>query len=226
MKIMENLENFLKEIAFKEGISLFGIAKTAQIGEIHPEILPVSKKLPFAISIGMRLSEAVLETLVDSPNKIYFHHYKQVNYLIDRIALRLSGIIENNDYLALPIASSQTVDWDRQRGHLSHKEVAFKAGIGFYGRNNLIVHPDFGAKIRFATILTNIPLSVSQNPLNLDCGDCFACVKICPAGAIGNTRSEFNLMLCYEKLQEFSKNKKIGQYICGLCVKVCNGIKR
>ncbi|MEO0087241.1 MAG: 4Fe-4S double cluster binding domain-containing protein, partial [candidate division WOR-3 bacterium] len=61
-----------------------------------------------------------------------------------------------------------------------------------------------------------------ENP-NLDCGDCYACINICPAGAIKEKKEDFDHLKCFEKLKEFQKKGYVGQYICGLCVKVCKG---
>ena len=54
--------------------------------------------------------------------------------------------------------ASQIVDWEKQTAHLSHKKIGELAGIGFIGRNNLLVNPEIGSRFRLATILTNMPL--------------------------------------------------------------------
>lgn len=122
---------------------------------------------------------------------------------------------------ALPIPASQIVDWEMQTAHLSHKMVALRAGIGWIGRNNLLVHPDYGAKIRLATVLTDLPL-VESSRIARDCGECRKCIDICPAGALKESYKDYDKEACLEKLKYFAKAHGIGQYICGLCVKVCN----
>jgi epoxyqueuosine reductase QueG len=98
--------------------------------------------------------------------------------------------------------------------------IALRAGIGWIGRNNLLVHPEYGSKIRLATVLTDMPLE-SGKPVEKDCGDCKKCVEICPVSAISETYKEWNKQACLEKLKYFAKAHNVGQYICGLCVKVC-----
>jgi epoxyqueuosine reductase QueG len=83
----------------------------------------------------------------------------------------------------MPVAASQLVDWKSQRGHLSHKHVARAAGLGWIGRNNLLVSERFGARIRLVTVLTELQLVVNS-PTARDCGSCRDCLTVCPVGAI------------------------------------------
>ena len=156
----------LKEIAFKEGADLFGVARVENLET--PFLSPEEKKnLTFGISLGVRLLDKVLEGIKDKPTLLYFHHYRQVNFLLDRLALKLASWIQKRGWEALPIPASQTVDWKKQKGHLSHKEVAYLAGLGWIGRNNLLVTPEYGARIRLVTLLTNMPLK-SGKPMEGD----------------------------------------------------------
>ena len=50
------------------------------------------------------------------------------------------------------------VDWQGQRGHISHKHIAVAAGLGWIGRNNLLVHPRHGGRLRLNTVLTDMEL--------------------------------------------------------------------
>jgi len=168
---------------------------------------------------------AVLEEIVDRPTKLYFHHYRTVNIFLDQLALRMVRWIERSGCSALAIPASQIVDWQSQRAHLSHKKIGALAGIGWLGRNNLLVHPRFGAQFRLATVLTDMPLRVGR-PHAGDCGTCRACVTVCPAGAIHETVADFDHGACFQTLKGFQQKNIVGQYICGVCVKACRGIKK
>ena len=126
---------------------------------------------------------------------------------------------------ALPIPSSQTVDWENQRGHLSHKIVAARAGLGWIGRNNLLINENYGARVRYVTVLTDMPLPLSK-PVERDCGICQLCLVVCPSGAISSSWEMFDRMKCLEQLKYFSKQYQIGHYICGICVKACPGLNQ
>lgn len=224
---MNSETNFkkLEEVAHKDGAHIFG---AGDIRAIKEELFAggeeIPHDLPYGISIGVKILDEVLNTVQTGPTKIYFHHYRQVNFLLDRIALKISYIIEDLGFRALPIAASQTIDWEKQRGHLSHKLIGYRAGLGWIGRNNLLVNPIYGAKVRYVSILTDLPIKVGA-PSEIDCGDCRACIDSCPCGAIKEDVRDFDILACYKQLRKFSSERKIVQYICGLCVKVCQGKK-
>jgi epoxyqueuosine reductase len=148
-----------------------------------------------------------------------------VNILLDTIGLVLSSAIQEKGYRAMPIAASQILDWKNQKGHLSHKHVARAAGLGWIGRNNLLVNEQFGSRIRLVTVLTDLPFDAGS-PLEKDCGPCRACIKVCPAGAIKEKQEDFDHLRCYEQLRAFAKTLHFSHNICGICVKACQGFKR
>lgn len=67
---------------------------------------------------------------------------------------------------------------------LSKKRMAQMGGIGNFGKQSLIIHPEFGPWIRLRSILTNAELAPTE-PFTQDlCGSCNECVKACPVGAL------------------------------------------
>ena len=209
----------LKKLAASLGADLFGVAPTEKLmAYIDDEIKPAAAKLPYAISIAIRLQKAVLDSLIDRPNQIYKTHYRQVNAALDQASHELSGHIQNAGCRAMPILASFIVDWKKQTAHISHRHVALEAGLGFWGRNNLLIHPQYGAGIRLATILTDMPLT-TDTPISENCGECLACMAACPADAIDIDNFDFEK--CYAKVHEFSKTNNYNLHICGLCVKAC-----
>ena len=213
----------LKEWVLTQGIALFGVA---EIRPFRKDFLELSKKLTEAfesgVSMAVRLSDAVLEEIEDRPTQLYFHHYRQANVFLDRVAFGLAHLIQKMGYHALPIPASQIIDWENQKGHLSHKKVAQEAGLGWMGRNNLLVNPIHGACVRLVTVLTDLSLS-HDTPLEEGCGECRRCIVVCPAGAIKERQQDFEHLKCFEQLCLFKKRDHIGQYICGVCVKACKG---
>ena len=216
-------QDFLKEVGRRSGIDLLGVADIRKqqgcFYELPGELLA---RLFFAVVIGVRVSPTVLDTLKDGPNAIYYHHYRQLNFLLDRVALKIAGEIEKLGYGALPIPASQIIDWNKMIGHASHKKLAQLAGLGWRGRNNLLVTEKWGAQLRLASILTDFPLEPSD-PVQRDCGSCQACLSACPAKAIKEEITAFDYIACYNQLKEFARTLHRGQHICGLCVKACCG---
>jgi epoxyqueuosine reductase QueG len=208
------------------GGSLFGVADLRSFKK-DGILLPPSliDQLSFGISIGYHLSDAILEGIENQPTPLYFHHYQRVNILLDTIGLIVTSMIQGLGYQAMPIPASQIVDWKNQRGHLSHKHVARAAGLGWVGRNNLLVNEKFGSRIRLVTILTDLPLMIDFPSLR-DCGSCRNCLSVCPAGAIAERKEDFDHLRCYEQLRTFAKTLRFSHNICGVCVKACRGHRK
>ncbi|HDZ77420.1 MAG TPA: epoxyqueuosine reductase [Candidatus Omnitrophica bacterium] len=218
----QKLHDELKQYAFGMGAVLFGVADLSKVKhefELDEEIL---EKLDKGISIGARINPLVVSEIEKRPTQLYLHHYKTVNHFLDQIALKLTNYIISNEYLALPIPASQITDWKKQTSHVSHKKVAYLSGVGWQGRNNLLVNEKFGSHFRLVTVLTNMPLKLDK-PKDLACGKCMNCVKVCPAGAIKERPEDFDHIKCFEKVREFQKNNLINQYICGICIRACRG---
>lgn len=227
MGMEERRRNYekLKEFIFKKEISLFGIAN---IREARTEfLLSDETKMRFdrAISLGKRLLDPIVDDIKDRPTPLYFHHYRQVNFYLDRTAFLISSFIQEKGFHALPIPASQTIDWKNQRGHLSHKKIGHLAGLGWIGRNNLLINPELGARFRLVTVLTDLPVEEDVS-LEQDCGKCRKCLKVCPVHAIKQRREDFDHHACFEKLKEFHKLPNIGQHICGICVRACSGFDK
>ncbi len=218
----------LETAARHRGIDLFGTAliDKEQRLRFHESIVEIAKSLPYAVSMGMRLSYPVLQTVLTAPTWTYNYHYRQINIALDQTALFIAGEIQRAGFSALPIPASQILDWEKLRAHLSHREIAGLAGLGWMGRNNLLVTPRFGSQVRLVTILTDMELPArSGDDAGGDCGTCRACVKMCPVEAIDDDPENFNLDSCAAQLRRFSKSEKINTMICGLCIKVCRGRK-
>jgi len=218
----ENVEK-LKALCHQWGGSLFGVADLRSFKK--EEILlppPLIDRLPYAISVGFHLSDTILEEVENQPTPLYFHHYQRVNILLDTIGLIVTSTIQDLGHQAMAIAASQIVDWKNQKGHLSHKHVARAAGLGWIGRNNLLVNEQFGSRIRLVTILTGIPLVISP-PSTKDCSSCLDCLSVCPAEAIKERQEDFDHLRCYEQLRTFAKTLHFSHNICGVCVKACRG---
>lgn len=205
------------------GLDLLGVADLRHHGDALGGLpAAVRGSLPLAVVVALRVSRGVLATLEDGPNLLYFHHYRQLNAHLDRAATVLAAEIERHGASALPIAASQIVDWERMAGQVSHGALAHLAGLGWRGRNNLLVTPELGAQVRLASVLTDLPLPADR-PLEGGCASCRRCAASCPAGAIGDSASEFDLAACHRKLDEFRRGRRVPQHICGMCVAACPG---
>ena len=213
---------YLKKTVHDSGIKLFGVAEIDPVKDRFLLSAAELEGLKYGISMAVPLSEAVLNGIEDRPTLLYKWHYRQANNFLDRVAFLLSQHIMEEGFRALPIPASQIVDWEAQRGAVSHRMLAEAAGLGWRGRNNLLVNETYGSQTRLVSILTDIPLKADR-PADGGCGSCRRCVTKCPVEALGESADDYRLDKCLDKLKEFAKIRGIGQYICGICVKACPG---
>jgi len=111
--------------------------------------------------------------------------------------------------------------------YVSHKTAATCSGLGWVGKNGLIINREYGSKLSWATVLTNAPFNTDKPIWESECGDCELCVKHCPSGAlkgrlwsIGNPLQE---LVTYEKCRSLKKDRIVlnGKPNCGLCATIC-----
>lgn len=220
---VEKNTDFLGRFLKGHAIDVYGVAN---FSHYHKEILgfdeTIRDRFPFAVSFGLVLTKGILSTVKDGPNPLYLHHYRQLNYKLDMTGYLLSREIENRGYGSLPLAASQVIDWKNHKAHVSHKHLGEMAGVGWMGRNNLLVHPQYGAHVRYNTVLTDMPLEAGV-PLDRGCGTCRACVNACPGGAIKDEPMEFDHLGCFALMKEYKNKRNLGHYICGICVEACKG---
>jgi epoxyqueuosine reductase len=215
----------LKKFCMELGLDLFGVADITQIRNDFVLSNDTAEKFPLAVSIGAALSRAVMGDIADHPTRPYFHHYKTVNVFLDQSAYRIAQFIEKKGFAAFPVAASQILDWQKQTALLSHREIGRRAGLGWMGRNNLLVNKKLGSNFRLTTILTDMALPV-DSPVKDTCGECRRCIAVCPAHAIKESPEEFDREACRAQLKEFQRLRYTEQFICGVCVRACVGSRR
>jgi epoxyqueuosine reductase len=224
---MNRQKEELRKLAKEGGAAVFGVADLGPLKEKYPDLL---KHFPGsfsrAIVAGIRLQDAVVDGIENQPTVLYYHNYRQTNYELDRLGFCLAASLQESGFRAAAVPASQIIKTQPMQGHISHKLLAWAAGIGFSGRQTLLVHPQYGARMRYVSVLTDCPLDADQPWSGDGCGKCNACVSACPAGAIHNDRDDFDLEACCKKLTEFTKIPYVGQYICGVCVKACTAENR
>jgi epoxyqueuosine reductase QueG len=67
--------------------------------------------------------------------------------------------------------------------------------LGVFGRHNLVIHPKFGSRIIFTTLLTELPLE-SDLPVTEElCNNCELCVQSCPVNAL-TEKGRTDVMKC------------------------------
>jgi len=101
------------------------------------------------------------------PRYTWFDAYAQLREKLDELGRRLGGV-----YRVL-VDANQHVD----------REGAARSGVGFYGKNTLLITRRHGSWVVLGTLVTDVELEPTP-PLGLDCGECRLCIDACPTGAL------------------------------------------
>lgn len=112
-------------------------------------------------------------------------------------------------------------------GELVDVSVAQRAGLGFIGRNGLLITEEFGSFVYLGEIVTNIDFEVDE-PVPFGCGECTRCIKACPTKALlGDGRMNAQRCLSYQTQtktmmpEEYRKKMSNVIYGCDICQLVC-----
>jgi epoxyqueuosine reductase len=101
------------------------------------------------------------------PRYTWADHYAELREKLAKLGAALGGA-----YRVL-VDANQHVD----------REGAARAGVGFYGKNTLLITKRFGSWVVLGTVVTDVEIEPTP-PLELDCGSCRLCVDACPTGAL------------------------------------------
>jgi epoxyqueuosine reductase len=226
------LDEGLDEFSRKLGADYYGVADITDAGDFIFQQGKIDiEQYPRAISIGILLLDSIVDDLprrFEQSVAVNYHHtYNIVNLQLDIIASRLARSIQKQDYMALPVPASERFDDERICAVFSHKLAANLAGLGWIGKNCLLITPENGPRVRWTTILTNAPLTPTAKPMKNLCGDCRKCVDICPVKAFtGSNFSEeedrdvrYDARKCELYLENLEKQGKLP--VCGLCIYNC-----
>jgi epoxyqueuosine reductase len=114
-------------------------------------------------------------------------------------------------------------------GPVMEKDFAMQAGLGWIGKNSLLITPDFGSYCLIGCMMTDLELPMDE-PFSTDlCGDCTACIQACPTGCISMDKTiDAGRCISYltvETQQPFTMElkKEINGWIfgCDICQLVC-----
>lgn len=228
---MNELDKQLRDTASLLEIDVIGIADLKKAKDfIRIQGGENISQFPKAISLGIRLIDAIVDELYRHEELTAIYTYKALynitNAKLDRAAHSIARLIQKAGFKAYPIPASQTVNPRKLEGAISHKLVANLAGLGWIGKNCLLISPEYGPRVRYVTVLTDAILKTGE-PLDNRCGDCRECIDICPVKAFTgvpfNSKEPRSVRFKAHSCKNYTdKRQKIfGEGICGLCVYVC-----
>ena len=101
------------------------------------------------------------------PRYTWYDAYAELREKLGELGARLGG-----SYRVL-VDANQHVD----------REGAARSGVGFYGKNTMLITRRFGSWVVLGTLVTDVRIDPTS-PLETDCGSCTLCIEACPTGAL------------------------------------------
>jgi epoxyqueuosine reductase len=145
------------------------------------------------------------------PRYTWRNAYAELRQKLERLGERIGGT-----YRVL-VDENQHVD----------REAAARAGVGFYGKNTMIITRRHGSWVVLGTLVTDAEVEPSPR-LELDCGECRLCIDACPTGALDEPGVvDSNKCLSYwtqsrrEIPSEYREALGNQVYGCDICQDVC-----
>jgi epoxyqueuosine reductase len=114
-------------------------------------------------------------------------------------------------------------------GPVLERELAARAGLGVFGKNTNLLHPEAGSWFLLGELFLTLDLSPSSEPLADLCGSCSRCLEACPTGALPEPyRLDANLCLSYWTIEHRGAlpqeiRPAIDEWVfgCDTCQEVC-----
>lgn len=166
----------------------------------------------------------------DEPSRAIFARYARNEDYHDVLTPRLIALQERIDRELLPVHGRAYVD----TGPVLERELARRAGLGWFGRNTLLIRPGRGSYCFLGVILVDVELEYDE-PFAADhCGTCTACIGGCPTGALlgrdesGAPRMDARRCISYLTIEQKGPIPRelrplIGNrvYGCDICQEIC-----
>jgi epoxyqueuosine reductase QueG len=242
---MEREQNFQKVKSFFEEelakIGYNGIIGATDFKKVYDNLMPIQKnklqnicgdkfqtfmKNGSIICIGMAYPEHVIDcidvklsdgTVDKNAWNIYAREYPKLNRLLNTTSKNMA---ESFGGIPIPatveglIAGVKNVE-EYYGMTVSHRVIAENAGLGWRGKNELIVNEKFSCALRFASVITNLPLTHGEK-VKASCGECKACLEVCPFLKIKDKLENYR-----ESCRRYIVKLGLEYGVCGKCIKAC-----
>ena len=229
---IENRDEFTREL--KKVSKLFGADLVG--------ITTVDERWHYSHRVDTRKFEPVENDLPQDCMHVIVLGHSMKKELVDLYPAAVAGAATGMEYSREASIVTQMTSYIRSLGYQAIGSMndtalavpyAIKAGLGEYGRNQLVITPEFGPRVRFSKIFTNLPLTVDR-PIKYGiteyCDICTKCADACPPKALPYGKPSFatNSRSTIKGVKKWSANceKCFGYWAkiktdCAICMRVC-----
>lgn len=236
-----DLERFLEEYLGR--IARKGVLGVASYQTVYNELLPIQKEyliktIPHdhanlletgsIISIGITYGDQAIDAINRTTNgvmdielwNIYAREYGRLNMTLNEVAHAIAGEVDGFPITATLHGLTGKVKHvtDYYRLTISHRVVAEQAGLGWRGKNGLIINENYSCALRFASIVTPLTLEYGSK-MDSMCSNCTACEDVC--SFIKNREKLPNYRENCRRYLVYLQSKGMENEVCGKCIHAC-----
>ena len=228
------LEDLIRTIVEQHG----GFMKIADLSDVNVA-LRLKHQVYFeqftrGIAIGIPLIRSMVNMLAyyEDPGMIYAfenHCLAQISQYLENISLRIGLLLQEHGYKSFVMFARGRPYKKPPHVLVANTAIGWLSGMGYIGKNGLLIHEKYGPRFRLNVVLTDAPLEFVDEPIKGEglCINCSACVQSCPSHAIigerfdpENPRKKFiNTERC-----DVYRNKRVFELesrMCNLCQFIC-----
>lgn len=173
----------------------------------------------------LRADAADMQSTLDDPNLAYVSRYALGRDYHKLMRQRLQQLADRIVELAGPFGYRAFVD----SAPVLERALARNAGLGWIGKNTLLIHPRYGSWFFIGELYTDLPLPHDRPETGHYCGTCTRCIDICPTAAIvAPNRIDARRCISYLTIElkgvmPRELRPQIGNWIfgCDVCQTVC-----
>lgn len=240
--IEEFIREYEKNTATKWGTPVVGFADADAVNDQAAKITATHGITEAAVkdaSVVIAYFVPFLKEMADT-NKVngmasveWAQAYEETNEMLGRINEHLISELKSKGIRAAVHPEAGSFDREKLISNWSHRHVAYLAGLGTFGINNMLI-TEQGCCGRYSTLVTDMDVE-SDAPMQKEMcrykvdGSCGACMAKCPSGAL--TPEGFDRHKCYEICKQNAQiytsfgnsygcegEEKVGSEVCGKCV--------
>lgn len=215
MDLNQEIENEL----INQGAQLIRFVDLSHLSERQ------NRQFPHAVVFALPLPPGYIKEVGDTPDYVQARiddnfNFDDEEYLLTEnktheLADHMAAYITGKGYKAFSQSDESLIaegkfDAAHKQSLLPNKTIAILGGLGWIGKNNLLITPEYGAAQCLGTVLTDAPLeTVLCEPLSPKCGNCMTCANICERKVLkGKTWTRYT-----------SRDEIVDVYGCSTCLK-------
>ena len=190
-------------------------------GELHEEFMEIGN----LISIAYVYPDGVIDNIGIETDGVfnkeawntYAGWYQNLNNSLNDTVRQIAKKIDGIPLEATSSGLATNVDSVKEYfpSVVSHRVHAELSGIGWRGRNSLIVNPLYSCMIRLAGIITSQTLHLTDRTSE-SCSDCTSCLEVCSFLKHRDRLDDYR-----EQCLSYMNSLRLEDEVCGKCMKAC-----